>query len=143
MALKVLALPEEPKTGGEAARRALQASVQEVANDYIREVEVCCEMVHPNLVRPLGYATKPRLYLLQELMLGSSLDKQLYVEQWEPTTKQQLKVASDVANGLHYLHTNYEKPLIHRDLKSANLLLLKPPPARDGPDAEDLSLIHI
>ena len=97
-------------------------------------------MLHPNLVQMLGYATKPTLYIVQELLDGGSLDKQLYVEHWRPDEQQLLKGALDVASGMEYLHTHFTKakdgreskrsmrPVIHRDLKSPNILLDKAPP---------------
>ena len=58
------------------------------------------------------------------------LDQQLYVEDWRPTLEQQLKLALDVAWGMEYLHTCFQhdgsqqdQPIIHRDLKTPNLLL--------------------
>ena len=71
--------------------------------------------------------------LVHELMLGQALDKQLYVERWKPSEFQVKKVATDVALGMQYLHTAFQdssgasKPIIHRDLKSPNLLLARPP----------------
>ena len=41
--------------------------------------EVCCDLAHPNLCRILGYATSPDLLIVQELMLGKSLENQLCV----------------------------------------------------------------
>ena len=46
----------------------------------------------------------------------------------------------DVAAGMEYLHTNFKlegkpSPLIHRDLKSGNLLLEAPPPAHGSREA--------
>ena len=56
------------------------------------------------------------------------------MEEWRPTSEQQLKVALDVAKGMEYLHTRFqhddsaqEMPIIHRDLKTPNLLLMAPP----------------
>ena len=37
------------------------------AEDYQHEVEICCRMNHPNLVKFLGYTTKPNLLIIQEL----------------------------------------------------------------------------
>jgi hypothetical protein len=41
-----------------------------VVDDFVQEVEVCCDLNHPNLVALMGYATKPRLLIVQELLLG-------------------------------------------------------------------------
>jgi hypothetical protein len=76
-------------------------------------------VTHPNLVKMLGYVTRPRLYIVQEFMAGSSLEKQLYVERWRPTPRQVLQAALGVAEGMHWLHKGFEKdgvqmPLIHR-----------------------------
>jgi serine/threonine protein kinase len=81
----------------------------------------------------LGFATKPELLLMQELMEGSSIDQLLYTEKWKPTTPQILKVALDVASGMDYLHRAFQetrgktgsgkqnvidKPIIHRCAKT-------------------------
>lgn len=39
------------------------------------------------------------------------------------TWKLRIKLGTDVATGLVYLHTAFEKPFIHRDIKTANILL--------------------
>jgi len=84
-------------------------------------------VAHPNLVRLMGFSSKPRLLIIQELLRGQSVDKQLYIERWRPTPMQIFKVALDIAQGMHYLHTHFDKPIIHRDLKTGNLLLVAPP----------------
>ena len=81
-------------------------------------------MSHPNLVRVIGFATQPGLYIAQELMRGQSLYAQLYEEAWEPSKEQLVQVGIDVARGMEYLHSR-EPPIIHRDLKPANLLYTK------------------
>jgi serine/threonine protein kinase len=158
VAVKVLRLPEEPRSRDSDAKDALRGKLAEIVEDFTKEVEICCDLAHPNLVTLLGYATQPELLLMQELMEGNSLDQQLYNEKWKPTRAQILKVALDVASGMAYLHTAFQeqrlnakkktrsgrrhvidKPVIHRDLKSPNLLLRYPPPRRgkEG-DARDL-----
>ena len=62
-------------------------------------VAVVCAVVHPNLVRLMGYATKPRLYIVQELLRGQALDKQLYVERFRPSVVQIMQMALGVAEG--------------------------------------------
>ena len=42
-----------------------------------------------------------------------------------------MQVALDVAEGMKYLHTRFHQPIIHRDLKSGNLLFATAPP-EDG-----------
>jgi serine/threonine protein kinase len=84
------------------------------------------------------YATEPMLYIIQELLTGGSLDKQLYTERWRPDPIQLLQGALDIARGVEHLHTHFERggqeskrctsPVIHRDLKSPNILLDRPPP---------------
>ena len=96
----MLKLPEEPRTDNEATKEALKGKVQEITSDFTKEVEICCDLAHPNLVAMLGYATEPGLYMMQEVMEGSSIDQQLYVERWKPTQVQVLKVAADVARGV-------------------------------------------
>ena len=133
------------------SRAGLMDRLGEISGDFVQEVEVCCDLAHPNLVALLGYATVPGLYLMQELMEGSSIDQQLYTERWRPTQNQVLKIALDTARGMAYLHTAFQetrgstreesvdKPIIHRDLKSPNLLLRHPPPPR----GEDLDARQI
>ena len=130
----MLKLPERSLRATAAANAKLKEQVEGIITDFVAEVEVCADLNHPNLVRLLGYADKPRLMVVQELCQGNSLDHQLYVQGWRPSHAQILKVASDVAKGMEYLHTRYTtpdsthaQPIIHRDLKSPNLLLVASP----------------
>jgi serine/threonine protein kinase len=127
VAVKELQLPPEPRSRSSGARRERQHKVQTIARDFVREVDLCCDLAHPNIIRLLGYVTRPSLLLVQELMRGNSLDQQLYTEKWEPTMSDVIKVGLDVATGMEYLHTAFDKPIIHRDLKSPNLLFVEPP----------------
>eukprot|EP01047_Picozoa_sp_COSAG01_P096233 COSAG01_NODE_26772_length_703_cov_18.923841_2_plen_153_part_00 len=52
------------------ARQQLKGIVE----DFVSEVEVCADIHHPNLVKLMGYATKPQLIIVQELLEGGSLD---------------------------------------------------------------------
>ena len=136
VAVKELNLPEQPDDTGDLARDTFKKRVQATTESFVQEVSVCCDLAHPNLVRMLGYSAKPTSKgegLLLEFPSGKALDAQLYVEGWRPTPLQVLKAAIDIARGVEYLHTAFEgehgrNPIMHRDLKSPNLLLASPPP---------------
>lgn len=96
---------------------------------FNREVGVLAKVEHPNLVRLLGVmsGTKP-LRIIVELCRGGSLFDLLHtrhVEVPEITVLQKIKMATDVARGMEYLHS-HEPMIMHRDLKSPNLLLAQP-----------------
>jgi serine/threonine protein kinase len=109
IALKEISLPQERPDASAAARRQLEKELRRIRDDFVQEVEVCCDLNHPNLVQLMGYATSPCLLIAQELLQGQSLDMQLYVEMWQPDELQVKKVALDVAEGMHYLHTAFEE----------------------------------
>ena len=82
VAVKEVNLPEYPENASAQALNTYKRHLQATTEDFIREVELLAPLNHPNLVRLLGYATKPRLYIVQEMMHGKALDKQLYTQQW-------------------------------------------------------------
>jgi serine/threonine protein kinase len=136
LAVKIITLPPEPEAPGDKVRPLLKRTLQKITDSFVAEVEICCDLVHPNVVKLIGYATEPHLMLVQELMRGGSIDNQLYQQGWRPSHAQVHKVALDVARGMAFLHTAFQdtarheqdKAIIHRDLKSANLMLSAPPP---------------
>lgn len=146
VAIKEITFPEDLSAisgSSEAAREGLKNRLLEITADFVAEVEICCDLSHPNLVRLMGFATQPTLLIMQELLRGDSLDKQLYIAGWKPDHGQTRKIAMDVAQGMAYLHTSfldsdhYDRPIIHRDLKSPNLVLAAPPP-QEGEEGEVL-----
>ena len=77
---------------------------------------------HPNVVALLGvtYANKFLTYLVTELAIYGSLFDFLHSEVKKPSVVLSLAWASDVAHGMKHLH---DHDIVHRDLKSANVLL--------------------
>lgn len=64
--------------------------------------------------------------LVSELMKNGSLYAALHDRSklgTPLTTDQRFRIAKDVAHGLEYLHHGAKPPIIHRDIKSANVLL--------------------
>jgi len=97
---------------------------QEIA--FAREIGVVAQTNHDNLVKFYGFHFDAHPFLLiTEFCHGGTCFELVHeTEDLELVFKQQLKMCSDVAGGMQYLH-NFRPQMIHRDLKSLNLLLVK------------------
>lgn len=95
-------------------------------NAFVNELESLSRLHHKNLVRLLGFYedTKERI-LVYEYMNNGSLTDHLHKLQTSALMSwpMRIKVALDAARGLEYLHRYANPPIIHRDIKSANILL--------------------
>jgi serine/threonine protein kinase len=84
---------------------------------------------HPNLVLFVGAcADKGHVMIVTEYCFGGSLFSLLHEKRGsvQLSVKQKFKIAFDIAKGMNYLHTSGERPILHRDLKSLNLLVVEP-----------------
>eukprot|EP00817_Percolomonadidae_sp_ATCC50343_P001314 CAMPEP_0117419574 /NCGR_PEP_ID=MMETSP0758-20121206/1103_1 /TAXON_ID=63605 /ORGANISM="Percolomonas cosmopolitus, Strain AE-1 (ATCC 50343)" /LENGTH=498 /DNA_ID=CAMNT_0005200709 /DNA_START=482 /DNA_END=1975 /DNA_ORIENTATION=- len=87
------------------------------------EMQILQSLSHPNVIRYFhGFIKDEHLYLVTELCDKGDLRSILQDKDIEITLAQKLDYCLDVAYGLHYLHTK-NPPIIHRDLKAANLLV--------------------
>lgn len=88
--------------------------------DFLKEISIMSVVQHPSLVECYGGCTqKDNLYIVQELMQANISDI-LRVKTISLDLGIKLRVALEVAMGMLYLHNHCN--LIHRDLKSLNLL---------------------
>ncbi|XP_071695584.1 serine/threonine-protein kinase TIO-like [Rutidosis leptorrhynchoides] len=99
------------------------------AKEFLTEIHLLSRYNHPNLVSLLGYCEeRNEKVLIYKYAHRGSLDKYLRSANnstCELTWKQRLKICIDAARGLDYLHNHVEdhQRVIHRDVKSANVLL--------------------
>lgn len=94
---------------------------------FDREVAILPKLNHENLVGFLGMASKARpFWIVTEFCSGGCCFELLHnCQDLELSWRQTLKICSDVAAAMNYLH-RFTPQIIHRDLKSLNLLLRDP-----------------
>jgi len=81
------------------------------------------EIQHPHLLQCFQVTHNP-LLIVTEYRAGGSLYDCIYERNIQVTWQQRLKIQLDVAKGVGYLHS-LDPIIIHRDLKSSNVLLAK------------------
>eukprot|EP00249_Psilotum_nudum_P022894 c28683_g2_i2 orf=478-3453(+) len=94
-------------------------------DEFISEIRLMCRMRHPNVVLFIGAVTRPpNLSIVTEYLPRGSLFRLLHRPNTQLNEELRLKMALDVAKGMNYLHTS-TPIIVHRDLKSPNLLVDK------------------
>ncbi|KAM4131698.1 hypothetical protein ACJW30_01G194900 [Castanea mollissima] len=93
--------------------------------DFESEVKLISNVHHRNLIRLLGCCSKgPERILVYEYMANSSLDRFLFGERRGSLNwKQRNDIILGTARGLAYLHEEFHECIIHRDIKTGNILL--------------------
>ncbi|CAN1170459.1 Cysteine-rich receptor-like protein kinase 42, partial [Linum perenne] len=93
--------------------------------DFQSELKIISNVHHRNLVRLLGCCNSgPEPLLVYEYMANSSLDKFLFGEKRGSLSwKQRVDIILGTARGLAYLHEDFHLCIIHRDIKTSNILL--------------------
>ncbi|KAK4285575.1 hypothetical protein QN277_002257 [Acacia crassicarpa] len=99
-------------------------------NAFVNELESLSRLNHKNLVRLLGFfEDKNERILVYEFMINGSLTDHLHKFQTSTPNcplmswSGRIQIALDAARGIEYLHEYAIPPIIHRDIKSANILL--------------------
>ncbi|XP_021740098.1 wall-associated receptor kinase-like 20 [Chenopodium quinoa] len=112
-----------------AVKRAIFGNTK--GNDQVlNEVRILCQVNHRSLVRLLGCCVElEEPVLVYEYISNGTLYDRLHVScsndhiEAPLNWNQRLAMARQIAEGLTYLHSSSVPPIIHRDIKTSNILL--------------------
>ncbi|KAK7372297.1 hypothetical protein VNO80_05672 [Phaseolus coccineus] len=93
-------------------------------NEFLSELSIIGSLRHRNLVRLQGWChEKGEILLVYDLMPNGSLDKALFEARTPLPWSHRRKILLGVASALAYLHQECENQVIHRDIKTSNIML--------------------
>ncbi|KAF8388901.1 hypothetical protein HHK36_025582 [Tetracentron sinense] len=107
----------------EVAVKMLSLSSTQGSKEFQTEAQLLMRVYHRNLASFVGYCNEgSNMALINEYLANGNLQDYLTGENalsWE----ERLRIAVDAAQGLEYLHNGCKPPIVHRDVKTANILL--------------------
>lgn len=108
-----------------AARQDPDEDISVTTENVFQEAKLFWLLNHPNIVALKGVCLEePNLCLVMEFARGGSLNRVLQGRRIPPDVL--VDWAIQIARGMNYLHKDGPIPIIHRDLKSSNVLISEP-----------------
>ncbi|XP_019267782.1 PREDICTED: lysM domain receptor-like kinase 3 [Nicotiana attenuata] len=107
-------------------RAAIKKMDMQASKEFFAELKVLTHVHHLNLVRLIGYCVEGSLFLVYEYIENGNLGEHLRGSGRNPLSwSTRVQIALDAARGLEYIHEHTVPLYIHRDIKSANILIDK------------------
>ncbi|XP_054786359.1 serine/threonine receptor-like kinase NFP [Prosopis cineraria] len=108
-------------------------AIKKVKEDVMEELKILQKVNHANLVKLMGVSSDTKdgnCFLVYEYAENGSLDNWLYRKSSDAsgsvsflTWSQRIRIALDVAMGLQYLHEHTQPRIVHKDIRTSNVLL--------------------
>ncbi|XP_034556806.1 mitogen-activated protein kinase kinase kinase 10 [Notolabrus celidotus] len=115
----------EEEVAVKAARQDPDEDISVTAESVRQEARLFWMLRHPNIISLRGVCLRePNLCLVMEYARGGALNRALAGKKVPPRVL--VNWAVQIATGMDYLHNQAFVPIIHRDLKSSNILILEP-----------------
>ncbi|KAK1360222.1 putative leucine-rich repeat receptor-like protein kinase [Heracleum sosnowskyi] len=109
----------------QVAVKMLSASSTQGYKEFQAEASLLLSVSHKNLTSLVGYCNEGmNMGIIYEYMANKSLDEHLSGKNYDILSwETRLQIALDAAQGLEYLHHGCKPAIIHRDVKTSNILL--------------------
>ncbi|CAN1342790.1 L-type lectin-domain containing receptor kinase IX.1 [Linum perenne] len=110
--------------GSLVAVKKISRGSKQGRKEYVTEVKVISMLRHRNLVQLIGWChDRGEFLLVYEFMPNGSLDSHLFGRKPALSWSVRYRIAMGLASAIRYLHEEGDQCVIHRDVKSSNIML--------------------